>query len=241
MPHSAETMPASDPVEWTPETRFGVWFQGTDIWTRYVVSAALEELRQLMPESSPTNCVILDAGCGGGNAIPILERLFAPRQIIGIDIDAQLVALAEVFASEVKCDVELLHGDVRAMPLADKSVDAVLCHQTLHHVSGQGQALEEFRRVLKPDGILLLAESCRAFTESILVNLLFRHPPNTQHDANGFLNLIEAAGFEVRPDQMSNPDPWWARPAMGLWQRLGIKSGSRRVTQLCIAASLTPA
>ncbi len=133
MPHTTETMLASDSCEWTRETRFGVWFQGTDIWTRYVVSAALEELRQLMPEPAPTNSVILDAGCGGGNAIPILERLFAPRQIIGIDIDAQLVALAEVFAREVKCDVELLHGDVRAMPLADKSVDAVLCHQTLQH------------------------------------------------------------------------------------------------------------
>ena len=233
-------MPASDSIEWTPETRFGMWFQGTEIWTRYVVSAALEELRQLMPEPAPTNSVILDAGCGGGNAIPILERLFAPRQIIGIDIDAQLVALAETFASEVECDVELLRGDVRAMPLADKSVDVVLCHQTLHHVSGQSRALEEFRRVLKPDGILLLAESCRAFTESLLVSLLFRHPPNTQHDPDGFLDLIKAAGFDVRPDDRSNPDPWWGRPAMGLWQTLGIKSGDKRVTQLRIAASITP-
>ena len=222
MPQSAETMPASDPVEWTPETRFGVWFQGTNIWTRYVLSEALEELFQLMPESPPADSVIVDAGCGEGLAIPILQRLFAPRQIIGIDIDAQLFARAET-------------------SLADKCVDVILCHQTLHHVTGQSQALEEFRRVLKPDGILLLAESCRDFTESMLIKLLFRHPPNTQHDANGFLNLIEAAGFEVRPDRISTPDPWWARPAMGLWHRLGIKPGSRRVTQLCIAASLTPA
>lgn len=240
MPHSAETMPASGPVEWTPETRFGVWFQGTNIWTRYVLSEALDELFQLMPESSPTDSVIVDAGCGEGLAIPILQRLFAPRQIIGIDIDAQLVARAATLSSEIGCDVELLHGDVRVMPLADKCVDVILCHQTLHHVTGQCRALEEFRRVLKPDGILLLSESCRDFTESMLVKLLFKHPPNTQHDASGFLNLIETAGFEARPDQMSNPDPWWARPAMGLWQGLGIKSGSRRVTQLCIAASLTP-
>jgi hypothetical protein len=74
----------------------------------------------------------------------------------------------------------------------------------------------------------------------MLVSLLFRHPPNTQHDPDGFLDLIKAAGFDVQPDDRSNPDPWWARPAMGLWQRLGIKSGDKRVTQLRIAASITP-
>ena len=54
----------------------------------------------------------------------------------------------------------------------DASVDVVFCHQTFHHLTRQREALREFHRVLKPGGLLLFAESTRAYIESWIIRLL---------------------------------------------------------------------
>lgn len=45
-----------------------------------------------------------------------------------------------------------LHFDVQRIPLADGSVDAVLCNHLLEHVADDRQALRELHRVLRPGG-----------------------------------------------------------------------------------------
>ena len=62
-------------------------------------------------------------------------------------------------------------------------------------VSQQEQTLAEFRRLLKPGGMLLLAESCQSFTESFLVRMLFRHPHGNQQSAETF--LAEGCGLKT--------------------------------------------
>ena len=110
------------------------------------------------------------------------------------------------------------------------SVDVVLCHQVLHHVPDQRAVLAELHRVLRPDGVLLVAESCRAFVRSLPVRLLFRHPPNVQHGAAGYLALLRESGFDFDREATSTPDPFWARPDFGLRERLGLRArrGRRR-------------
>ncbi len=48
-------------------------------------------------------------------------------------------------------------GDARRMPLADASIDVVLCTQVLEHVPDPIAVIAEIRRVLKPGGTLLLS------------------------------------------------------------------------------------
>jgi SAM-dependent methyltransferase len=48
-------------------------------------------------------------------------------------------------------------GDARGMPLADASMDVVLCTQVLEHIPDPIAAIGEIRRVLKPGGTLLLS------------------------------------------------------------------------------------
>ena len=85
-------------------------------------------------------------------------------------------------------DIDVLHGDCAQLPLPDASADIVFCHQTFHHLVEQDRALAEFRRVLKPGGILLFAESTDAYIKSWVIRLLFRHPMHVQKSANGYLD-----------------------------------------------------
>jgi SAM-dependent methyltransferase len=48
-------------------------------------------------------------------------------------------------------------GDARGMPLADSSMDVVLCTQVLEHIPDPIAVIGEIRRVLKPGGTLLLS------------------------------------------------------------------------------------
>ena len=80
--------------------------------------------------------------------------MMPPDQLIGIDIDAALVARAKQRAAAEGLAVDLRVGDISRLDLADESVDLIFCHQTFHHLVDQERALAEFRRVLRPDGLL---------------------------------------------------------------------------------------
>jgi SAM-dependent methyltransferase len=212
---------------WVHESRFGMWFQSTTMWSRYVLGDALDQLTALTGQPLPDQPLLLDAGCGEGKALPKLRAIFAPKTIIGMDIDAQLTRQAKIVAQDAGCPVEILTGNIANTSLPEKSIDIILCHQVLHHVSDQEATLAEFRRVLKPDGLLLLAESCRSFTLSHLVRVLFRHAEDNQRTAEGYLALVADAGFDVQTDNISMPDIWWARPGMGLLRLLRIPHADR--------------
>ncbi len=86
---------------------------------------------------------LLDYGCGGQ---PYRE-VFAPyvERYIGADV---------VAAAGIKLDLELIPGE--PVPLPDQSVDTVLSTQTIEHVPDVDAYLAECRRVLRPNGTLVV-------------------------------------------------------------------------------------
>lgn len=206
---------------WVPESRFGVWFLGTQTWQRHVLTPGLEVISQLLREGQPKFSSILDAGCGFGGAFGMLERRFRPQEIIGIDINPVVLKAAQKTASQCFCKIKIRQGEVTKLDLMDASFDAVFCHQTLHHVIDQKLALSEFHRVLKPGGMLLLTESCRCFIRSWPIQLLFRHAMEVQRSAKEYCELVQSAGFEIRPENIATLSPWWTRSDFGICKRLG--------------------
>ncbi len=228
---------AAERFRWVPETRFGHWFLGTNVWSRYVVEVAIKELAQLLPATARQPRRILDAGCGPGVSLPLLDRFFRPELIIGLDINPQEVARSRRQAPLCRCRVEIARGDAAHLPLPDASVDLVLCHQLLHHVVPQRAVLRELHRVLAPGGALLLAESCREFIHSTPVRLLFRHPNEVQRTAAEYQQLVRDAGFEFGPEQVVTSIPFWSLPDWGLRQKLGWKLPSdTEPTEITLAA-----
>jgi SAM-dependent methyltransferase len=201
---------------YVPESRFGVWFLGTGVWETHVLAPAIDDLCRLIGDRRRASPVILDVGCGWGHSFKLLGDRFAPRRMIGIDIDPALVEAAAERAAKLDLPIELRLATSSSLPLAEESADIIFCHQTFHHFVDQEGALREFRRVLKPGGLLLFAESTEAYIESWVIRLLFRHPMEVQRSAAEYLAMVRGAGFEVDRSAISYPYKWWSRPDLGI-------------------------
>ncbi|MCC7461665.1 MAG: class I SAM-dependent methyltransferase [Gammaproteobacteria bacterium] len=226
---------ASAPGDYVPETAFGAWFQRSDIWRRYVVREAVADLAALLPPGSGPFSSALDIGCGTGVALDMLQQ-FGVRSILGIDIDAASIEHARHAARLSGGDIEVRLADAARLPLADAAFDLVFCHQLLHHANHPDAVLRECRRVLRPGGWLLVAESCHAFLAWWPVRLLFRHPPRPQQSAEEYLALVRDCGFTVDAAGFQTPRPWWSLRDLGLRRRWGIAEARSAATQVRIAA-----
>jgi SAM-dependent methyltransferase len=212
----------ASPISFVPETRFGFWFLGTETWFQHVLTVALSDLERLIPNRQRTYPAILDVGCGQGNSFRVLHERFSPRRLIGIDIEERSLQHARAKATRDKLQVELIQNDAAELELPDASVYMIFCHQTFHHLVRQEEALSEFYRVLHPGGLLLFAESTRAYIHSWMIRLLFRHPMDVQWSAEEYLMMIRNQGFEFGSENVSFPYLWWSRSDIGIAEWLGF-------------------
>jgi ubiquinone/menaquinone biosynthesis C-methylase UbiE len=101
---------------------------------------------------------VLDVACGTG----VVARLAAPRvgetgQVIGLDLNAGMLAVARALPPPPGAAIVWKEGSAMAIDLADQSVDVVLCQQGLQFFPDKLSALREMHRVLVPGGRLLLS------------------------------------------------------------------------------------
>lgn len=107
--------------------------------------------------SEPTR--VLDAGCGQGT--PILRRLEGDATAVGVDFSREQLRLAH----EAVSVASLVQGDMTVLPFRDVAFDAVTAYNSIIHVPlGDHQTvIDEFARVLRSDGRLLLSEAPAEF------------------------------------------------------------------------------
>ncbi len=124
-----------------------------DVGRRNAWQASLEVPTLVWALGLPRGQRVLEVGCGRGVALPSLLRLLRPKCLTGLDIDAVLLGQARSRAEGL--GIELLVGDVRALPFPDASFDLVVDFGTCYHVSRRGQALREIARVLAQGGLFV--------------------------------------------------------------------------------------
>lgn len=101
---------------------------------------------------------VLDAACGEGYGADLLAR--SARSVTGVDRAAEAIEHARKRYQRANLDFEV--ADVTQLPMADDSFDRVVSFETLEHLAEQEALLREFRRVLKPDGLLILSSPDKA-------------------------------------------------------------------------------
>jgi SAM-dependent methyltransferase len=94
---------------------------------------------------------VLEAGCGEGYGADLISRV--ARRVIALDYDEATVA--HVRAHYPRVDV--MHGNLAELPLADGSVDAVVNFQVIEHLWDQAQFVSECARVLRPSGLMMVS------------------------------------------------------------------------------------
>ncbi|WP_376697031.1 class I SAM-dependent methyltransferase [Wenzhouxiangella sp. EGI_FJ10305] len=100
---------------------------------------------------------VLDAACGEGYG----SRLLAARakSVVGVDIGEEAVAHArERYRGD---NLRFDQADATRLPFGDDSFDVVVSFETLEHLEAQETLLAEFRRVLRPDGFLIISSPDR--------------------------------------------------------------------------------
>ena len=233
--------PDVDPADppYVAELRFGIWFLSTETWVEHVLTRAISDLERLIKDRRASYPVIVDVGCGFGRSFKLLHERFRPERMIGVDINPKMLAASAAEFARHNLGVELMTGTGSRLPLPDELVDIVFCHQTFHHLVEQESAILEFRRVLKRNGLLLFAESTRAYIHSWMIRFLFRHPMEVQKSALEYLTLIRAAGFEVASESISYPYLWWSRGDLGIRERLlGLRPPVMREETLINAVAI---
>jgi ubiquinone/menaquinone biosynthesis C-methylase UbiE len=96
---------------------------------------------------------VLDAGCGTGAALPdLLEVGGRELEITGVDPTDAFLERARQRANELGARACFESGDIRALPVADGSVDAAYCDKVLLHVGPASAALGEMVRATRPGG-----------------------------------------------------------------------------------------
>ena len=98
---------------------------------------------------------VLEIGVGSGINLGLYT---SAAHVVGLDPSAKLLSMARAAAGDRPRSIELVEGTAEAIPLPARSVDTVVTTWTLCSIPDLPKALNEIRRVLKPEGRLLFAE-----------------------------------------------------------------------------------
>ena len=100
---------------------------------------------------------VLDIGCGAGAQCMIWAK--NGHKVVGLDVNAPLIELAQARAREQGLPIEFRVGSATQLPFHGSSFDVCLLPELLEHVADWEQCIHEAVRVLKPGGVLYLSTS----------------------------------------------------------------------------------
>ncbi|MDT8439884.1 MAG: methyltransferase domain-containing protein [Wenzhouxiangellaceae bacterium] len=130
-------------------------FARHDALQRAWAGQLLERLDGLKLEPLPK--VILDLGCGPVPMARALAKRFRAARVVAIDASRGMLAQARRAAGWRQRRFRCVQADARRLPLADDSVDLVFAHLLLPWIDDVPGLLTGLRRVLRPEGLLLLS------------------------------------------------------------------------------------
>jgi len=120
---------------------------------------------QLLKKKLPSECTILDLGCGAGFLTNVLAQ--EGFRVTGIDLSASSLKVAR--SKDLSHSVEYIQADVNQVPFPNESFEAVSALDLLEHVDSPEQVVREAARLLKPDGLFFFHTFNRSFLSWLTV------------------------------------------------------------------------
>lgn len=133
-----------------PSGFVGLWMM--KLWNRVYLPMVVWAVSQL--DYKKRYNAILDVGVGNGASSKYLKKHFPNSQVLGIDISSTAIRAAEKLA-EPGLSFEVKNVEKTNLPFEE--FDLITAFQTHFHWSNLTQSFLELKRILKPDGLILLA------------------------------------------------------------------------------------
>ena len=165
-------------------------------WRDYIVNT-LSFLKSWV-EISPTDTV-LDIACGTGEFERLLLTEYSSQQIVGIDISEKMLAIAKLKCSAYP-QVSFQTASASSLPFDSNSFDVIVSANSFHYFDEPLAALKEMRRVLKPDGKVIILDWCKDYLVCQICDLVLKvfDPAYKQcYTQNEFHGLLKDANFAV--------------------------------------------
>ena len=127
---------------------------------------------------------VLDAGAGRGYLSLLLASRNPDAHVTGIDYSLMQVRRADTYRRQKRIfNCSFQQGNVRSLQFPDAVFDAVVSVGSIKHWSDPHRGLMELRRVIKPDGSLIIAETNREASDDDLRKIVKRfHIPLVPED-----------------------------------------------------------
>ena len=130
---------------------YGIWLPGTENFEEALENTTLEIARRL--NIQPGN-LILDAGCGTGGSAHLIANRYSCK-VYGITFAETHFLRAK--ASETD-EVRFWRGDFNHTEFEDASFDGIYAIESVCHTPDKSDFIKEAKRLLKPEGRLILSD-----------------------------------------------------------------------------------
>lgn len=117
-------------------------------WLRWLYRGLARDAARAIPGKG----TVLDVGTGPGVLLAELARLRPDLELIGVDLSADMVSVAQQNLAPYAPRATARVADVAALPLPDGSIDLAVSSLSSHHWADIDAAVAELARVLRPGG-----------------------------------------------------------------------------------------
>lgn len=155
---------------------------------------------------------VVDVACGAGAFLADLKRAFPRARVAGVDLSpTYTVQAARVSGAGVA------QADATRTPFADGALDAVTSVYLFHELPPKirPRVAAEMARIVRPGGVVVLADSVQTADEPELARLLeafpafFHEPYYDSYQATDLVALFEGVGLKlVETDQAFLTKAW---------------------------------
>ncbi len=137
--------------EWKGRPVYG--YDSPAVQAHYTARQADAAADFLLPHLS-LGMSLLDCGCGPGSITLGLAEAVSPGQVVGIDLEPNMIERAKAFATRNQAsNVEFRVADIYDLPFDEGQFNVVFSSAVLEHLADPVRALRSMRRVLKPGGL----------------------------------------------------------------------------------------
>ncbi len=157
--------------------------------------------------------LMIDVGVGTGRILEVFaDRI---REGIGVDVNHAMLNVARLNLERAGLSgASVRKADVSALPFENEVADLVTVHQVLHYLDDPAIAITECARVLKPGGVLLIADFAPHQLEFLKTDHAHRRLGFSDEEITDW---VEGAGLELRRRASLHPEEPENRLTVKIW------------------------